>query len=69
MDKLYKNQKFESAKARIVTALKNTKTRQYTQKAAANLIASFKDGEVTPEAFKAAAEAAGATVVQTGELG
>ena len=68
-DKLYKNQKFEAVKPRIVTALKNTKIRQYTQRTAANLIASFKDKEVTPEAFKAAAEAAGAKVVQTGEFG
>ena len=68
-DKLYKNQKFEAVKPRIVAALKNTKVRAYTQKAAANLIASFKDKDVTPEAFKAAAEAAGAKVIQTGELG
>ncbi len=68
-DRLYKNQKFEDAKPTIVKAVKNTKTRAYIQKTAANLIASFKDKEVTPEAFKAAAEAVGATVVQTGELG
>ncbi len=68
-DRLYKNRKFEDVKKTIVTAVKNTKVRAYTRKSAEAFIASFKDAEVTPEAFKAAAEAAGATVVKTGMLG
>lgn len=67
-DRLYKNQKFEDAKAKIVSALQNTKARAYTRRIAEGIAASFKDAEVTAEAFKAAAEAAGAKVVQSGEI-
>ena len=68
-DKQFKGKKFEEVKSRIVTTILNTKVRAYTRKVAEAFIASFKGAEVAPEAFKKAAEAAGAAVVQTGMLG